>query len=47
MIEELDGLSVEGEIPQVFIVEEVDGVLVELEGESLQEGDIVGQHLFI
>ena len=47
MLEELDGLRVEGEVPEVFIVEEVDGVLVEVEGEGLEEGDVVGQHLLI
>ena len=30
-----------------LIVEEVDGVTVEFEGEGLDEGDIVGENLFI
>lgn len=47
MLEELDGLRVEGEIPQVLVVEEVDGVLVEMEGKGLEEGDIIGQHFLI
>ena len=37
VVEELDSLSVEGEVPQVLIVEEVYGVCVELERESLEE----------
>ena len=30
-----------------LIVEEVDRVLVELEGEGFQEGDVVGEHLLV
>ena len=47
VFEELDGLCVEGEIPEVLVVEEVDGVLVEMEGERLEEGDVIGQHFLI
>ena len=45
MIEELDGLSVQGEVIGVLIVEEVDGVLVQPKGKGLQEGDIIRHHL--
>jgi len=31
VLEELDGLRVEGEVPEVLVVEEVDGVPVEVE----------------
>lgn len=47
MVEELDGLSIEGEIPEMLIVEEVDGVFVEFEGERLQKRDVVGQDFLI
>ena len=47
MLEELDGLRVEWEVPQVLVVEEVDGVPVEVEGQGLKEGDVVGQDLLI
>ena len=30
-----------------LVVEEVDGVLVESEGEGLEEGDVVGHHLLV
>ena len=35
VVEELDGLSVEGEVPQMLVVEEVYGMLVEFERECL------------
>lgn len=47
MVEELNSLRVEGEVPKMLIVEEVYGVFVQLEGERLEEGDVVGQHLLI
>ncbi len=47
MIEELDGLRIEGEIPKMLVVEEVYGVFVELEGEGLEEGDVVGKNLLV
>lgn len=77
MVEKLDSLSVQGEVPQVLwttnhkcvtyrphpstspkctctnpphnylIIEEVNGVSIELEGECLKEGYIVGQNLLI
>ena len=47
MVEKLDGLSIEGEIPKVLVVEEVDSVFVELEGERLEEGDVVSKHFFV
>ena len=46
MVEELDGLCVQGEVVGVLIVEEVDGVLVQPKGKGLQEGDIICHHLF-
>jgi hypothetical protein len=42
VVEELDGLRIEGEIPKMLVIEEVYGVFVELEGEGLEERDIVG-----
>ena len=47
MIEELDGFSVERKVIGVLIVEEVDGVLVESEGEGLEEGDVVGHDFLV
>ena len=47
MVEELDGLSVEREVPQMLVVEEVYGVFVEFERESLEEGDVVCKNLFV
>lgn len=47
MVEKLDGLGVEGEVPKVLVVEEMYGVFVELEGESLEERDVICQHLFV
>jgi len=47
VIEELNGLSIQREIVIVFIVEEVNGVLVEPEGESLEERDVVSHHLLV
>ena len=47
MVEELDRLSVEGEVPKMLVIEEVDGVSVELERESLEEGDVVSEDFFI
>lgn len=47
MVEKLDGLRVEGEVPKMFIVEEVNGVLVQFEGECLKEGDVVGKNLLV
>lgn len=47
VVEELDGLGVQREVVGVLIVEKVDGVIVELEGEGLQEGDVVRHHLFV
>ena len=41
VVEKLDSLSVEGEIPKMLIIEEVDGVFVQLEGERLEEGDVI------
>ena len=45
MVEELDGLCVQGEVVGVLIVEEVDGVLVQPKRQRLQEGDIICHHL--
>ena len=47
MLEELDGLCVQGEVSEVLVVEEVDSVLVEVKGEGLQEGDVVGKDFLI
>lgn len=47
MLVEFDGLCVEGEVVKVFVVEEVDGVLVEVEGEGLEKGDVVGKHFLV
>ena len=47
VVEELDCLCVEREVVSVLVVEEVDGVLVQPEGERLQEGDVVGHHLLV
>ena len=47
MVEELDGLRVEGEVPKMLIVEKVNGVFVQLEGERLEERDVVGKNLLI
>ena len=47
MLEELDGLCVERKVSQMLVVEEVDGVFVEVEGESLEERDVVSQDLFV
>ena len=47
VFEELDSFSVQGEIPEVFVIEEVDGVLIKVKGEGLEEGDVVGQDFFI
>ena len=47
VIEELNGLSIQREIVIVFIVEEVNGVLVEPEGESLEERNVVSHHLLV
>ncbi len=47
MVEELDGLCVEGKVPQVLVTEEVYGVGVELERERLEEGHVISKHLFI
>ena len=45
VVEKLDGLSVQGEVVGVLIVEEVDGVLVQTKGEGFQEGDVIRHHL--
>lgn len=47
MIEELDGLCVQGEIVGVFVVEEVDRVGVQLQAECLQEQDVVAHHVLV
>ena len=47
MVEELNGFSVERKVIGVLIVEEVDGVLVEPEGEGLEEGDVVGHDFLV
>lgn len=47
VVEELDGLRVEGKVPKMLIVEEVYSVFVQLEGESLEERDVVGKNLLI
>lgn len=47
VVEELDGLRVEGKIPEMLVVEEVYGVFVEFERESLEEGDVVSKNLLI
>ena len=47
MVEKLDGFSVERKVIGVLIVEEVDGVLVEPEGEGLEEGDVVGHDFLV
>ncbi len=47
MFEELNGLCIEREVTKMLIVEEMDGVFVEVEGEGLEEGDIIGEHFLI
>ena len=47
VLEELDGFGVEGEVSQVLVVEEVNGVLVEVEGEGLEEGDVISEHFLL
>ena len=47
MVEKLDGLRVEGEVPKVLVVEEMNSMGVEFEGESLEEGDVVSKNFFI
>ena len=47
VVEELDGLGVEGEVVIMLVIEEVDGVLVQPEAEGLEEGDVVGHDLLV
>ena len=47
MVEEFDGLSVEGEVIGVLIVEEVDSVLVQSKGEGFKKRDVVSHDFLI
>ncbi len=47
VVKKLNGLRVQGEIMRVLVIKEVDGVLVEPEGERLEERDVVGHHLLV
>lgn len=47
MVEELDGLRVQGEVVREFVVEEVDRVWVQLQTERLQEQHIVAHHILV
>ena len=47
VLEELDGFGVEGKVSEVLVIEEMNSVFVEMKGQCLEEGDIVGQNFFI
>ena len=47
MVEELDGLRVEGEVVIVLIIEEVDRVLVETKTQRLEERYVVSHHFLV
>ena len=47
MIEEFNGLSIERKIIEMFVEEEMDRVAVQLEGQRLQERDVVRENFLI
>ena len=47
MIEKLYGFGVEREIVGVFVVKEMNRVLVQFQGQGLQERNVVSQDLFV
>ena len=47
MVKELDCLSVQGKVMRMLIIEEVYCMLIQPEGESLQEGNIISHDLLV
>lgn len=47
VVEELDGLRVEGKVVRVLVVEEVDGVRVQLQAQRLQEQHVVAHDVLV
>src|SRR6218665_3192334 len=47
MIKEFDSFGVERKVGCLFVEEEMDRVIVELQRESLQKRDVIRHHLFV